>query len=172
MLKHNDLAGHTLEAQLSHRPELARDEAFMSALYASTRAEELALVPWSAEAKAAFVDSQFKAMRHGYATQFPDGEFLIILLGPQPIGRLVIHRSTTELRLVDISILPEFRGRGIGSFYLTRLAGEARLADLPFRLHVFKGSRPWHLYQRLGFQKIGEDGPYEHLELPAGLRPS
>jgi ribosomal protein S18 acetylase RimI-like enzyme len=108
-------------------------------------------------------------MRSGYASQFPRGEFSVILLGEQRIGRMVVDRGEAELRLVDIALLPEFRGRGIGGFYLKTLASEAALSQKPLRLHVFKGSRPWRLYERLGFVKIEEDGPYEHLEWRAPL---
>jgi ribosomal protein S18 acetylase RimI-like enzyme len=146
------------------RPERPGDEAFLREVYASTRQEELDLTNWSHEQRQVFLDSQFKAMRSGYASQFPEGEFSLILLGEQPIGRMVVDRGEAELRLVDIALLPAYRGRGIGTFYLKSLASEAALAQKPLRLHVFKGSRPWRLYERLGFMKIEEDGPYEQLE--------
>ena len=122
------------------------------------------LTGWGPEQRRSFIDSQFKAMRRGYASQFPQAEFSVILLGEERIGLMVTDRTETELRLVDIALLPEYRGRGIGSFYLNQLAAESALAQKPLRLHVFKGSRPWRLYERLGFVKIDEDGPYEHLE--------
>jgi GNAT superfamily N-acetyltransferase len=146
------------------RAELPEDEAFLRKVYASTRQEELDLVNWSPAARQAFVDSQFNAMRAGYSTQFPGAEFSVILLGEERVGRMVVDRGEKVLRLVDIALLPEFRGRGIGSFYLKKLAAEAALAQKALRLHVFKGSRPWRLYERLGFVKIEDAGPYEHLE--------
>jgi GNAT superfamily N-acetyltransferase len=68
-------------------------------------------------------------------------------------------------------LLAEFRGRGFGGFYLKTLATEAGLKQKVLRLHVFKGSRPWRLYERMGFVKIEDSGPYEHLEWrPSGGR--
>jgi ribosomal protein S18 acetylase RimI-like enzyme len=167
-LKSGDVPG-----QLRCRPQLPQDEPFLRQVYDSTRAEELDLTGWSPEQRKLFLDSQFKAMRMGYASQFPKGEFSIIMLAEQPIGYMVVNRAENELRLADIAILPEFRGRGIGSLYLRQLAGDATVARKPLRLHVFKGSRPWRLYERLGFVKIGDDGPYEHLEwLPTAIRPT
>jgi ribosomal protein S18 acetylase RimI-like enzyme len=146
------------------RRQLPEDETFLWEVYASTRQEELDRTGWSPAQRKIFLDSQFKAMRHGYASQFPHGEFSVIMLGEKQVGLMVVDRAENELRLVDIALLPEYRGRGIGSFYLKKLAAEAALAQKPLRLHVFKASRPWRLYERLGFVKIEEDGPYDHLE--------
>ena len=157
---------------LSCRPESPDDEVFLHQVYASTRQEELDLTNWSQEVRKAFVDSQFQAMRRGYASQFPDGEFSIIMLGGQRVGRMVVDRGENVIHLVDIALLPEYRGQGIGSFYLSELAAEAARAQKVLRLHVFKGSRPWRLYERLGFVKIDETGPYEHLEWRPGAADS
>jgi len=153
------------------RAQLPEDESFLRNVYASTRQDELNLTNWNPEQRKTFLDFQFKAMREGYARQFPQGEFSVIMLAERRIGLMVVDRPENELRLVDIALLPEVRGRGIGSYYLKKLASEAALAQKPLRLHVLKGSRPWHLYERLGFVKIEETGPYEHLEWrpqPAG----
>jgi GNAT superfamily N-acetyltransferase len=146
------------------RPQLPEDEPFLREVYGSARQEELDLTGWGPEQRKVFLDSQFKAMRRGYAGQFPQGEFSVLMLGEKPIGLMVVNRAEHELRLVDIALLPEHRGQGIGTYWLNKLAQEAALKQKPFRLHVFKGSRPWSLYERLGFVKIDEDGPYEHLE--------
>lgn len=159
-----DVQFQAFRRSLRCRPQLSEDEAFLWQVYASTRQEELDRAGWSPEQRKVFLDSQFKAMRTGYASQFPQGEFSVIMLGEQRVGLMVVDRPENELRLVDIALLPEYRGRGIGTFYLKKLASEAALARKPLRLHVFKGSRPWGLYERLGFVKIEEHGPYEHLE--------
>jgi ribosomal protein S18 acetylase RimI-like enzyme len=152
------------KSSLRIRPELPEDENFLWQVYATTREDELNLTNWNAETRRAFVDSQFKAMRIGYAAQYPEAEFCVIMLGEERIGRMVVDRGPGVLRLVDIAVLPEYRGRGIGSHYLKKLANEAEQNKKMLRLHVFKGSRPWRLYERLGFVKIEENGPYEHLE--------
>src|SRR5579862_6150460 len=88
------------------RPEQPADEAFLLELYASTRQEELELTQWDAATCAAFVKMQFKAMRQGYAGMFPLGQFSIVLLQEQAIGRIVIHRGEHEIRLVDMALMP------------------------------------------------------------------
>ena len=146
------------------RRQLPEDETFLREVYASTRQEELDLTDWGPEQRKVFLDSQFNSMRISYARQFPRGEFSVIMLGAQRVGLIVVDRGENELRLVDIALLPEFRGRGIGTFFLKELVSESALAQKPLRLHVLTGSRPRRLYARLGFVKIEENGPYEHLE--------
>jgi ribosomal protein S18 acetylase RimI-like enzyme len=151
-------------APLRCRPQCPQDEPFLREVYGSARQDELELTGWGPEQRKLFLDLQFKAMRQGYASQFPRGEFSVLLRGDEPIGLMVVNRAEDELRMVDIALLPQYRGRGIGSFWLNKLVQEAKAAQKACRLHVFKGSRPWSLYERLGFVKIAEDGPFEHLE--------
>ncbi len=47
------------------RDETAEDDAFLREVYASSRADELALALWSQEQREAFLDSQFRA-QHSY----------------------------------------------------------------------------------------------------------
>lgn len=139
------------------------DEAFLYELYASTRAAELAAWGWDATQQRAFLDLQFRAQRAHYA-QYPNADARIILDDAQPIGRLFVTRSAQELRLVDIALLPAWRGQGIGARLINDLLAEAAQAGLPVRLHVEKSNPAQRLYQRLGFTLIGDAGPYYSME--------
>src|SRR4051812_4163731 len=97
------------------RPIVAADTPFLSALYASTRAEEMAMVQWTEEQKRAFLEMQFRAQTMHYAQHYVGAEFLVIEENDAPIGRLYIHRQPHDIRIVDISLLPEHRGKGIGT---------------------------------------------------------
>ena len=154
----------SLADSASLRPERPEDEAFLLDVYGSTRQEELDLTGWNAATREAFVKMQFNAMRQGYAGMFPDGSFNIILLNQQPVGRIVISRGDTEFRVVDMALLPAFRGRGVGTFLLRELLAEAAQAGKPLRLHVLKMSRATRLYERLGFLRFGEEGFYDQME--------
>ena len=150
------------------RPERPEDEPFLFAVYASTREEELNLTGWDAATRAAFLDLQFKAMRQGYRSMFPQGEFTIILLAGQPVGRQVVNCTGTEIRLVDVALLPAYRGRGIGTILLRQLLGAAARLNKPLRLRVLKTSRPARLYERVGFCRVGEEGLYDRMEWKPG----
>ncbi len=153
-------AGHSIAL----RPEHPDDEAFLLEVYASTRQEELALTNWTVETRAAFVQSQFRAMRHGYADMFPDGQFSIILRGGQRIGRMVLHRTPREIHVVDMVLLPQFCGQGIGRQLMNNILAEAAAAQKTVGLHVLKMNRAIRFYQRFGFVKTGDEGPYDKME--------
>jgi GNAT superfamily N-acetyltransferase len=146
------------------RPERAEDEAFLLAVYASTREEELAATGWDAATRGRFLEMQFRAMRQGYRAMFPDAEFAIVLSDGRPVGRAVVDRSGEAVHLVDLALLGLERNRGLGTRLLRQWMGEAAQASRPLCLRVLKGSRARRLYERLGFTRTGDDGLYEALE--------
>jgi ribosomal protein S18 acetylase RimI-like enzyme len=146
------------------RPEQPGDEPFLFEVYASTRAEELALTNWDEPARRAFLDMQFSAMRRGYAGMYPAGESFIIRLGERAIGRIVLNRTAEEIRVVDLALLPAHRNAGIGTLLMRRVCAEAAQAGTPVRLCVLKNGRAARWYERLGFTKTEDAGPYDQME--------
>jgi ribosomal protein S18 acetylase RimI-like enzyme len=140
------------------RPVRASDEPFLLRVYAGTRAEELAPVPWTPEQKAAFVAHQFAAQTAHYAQHYAGMSADVILVDDMPAGRLLVARWADEIRIVDISILAEFRGRGAGTVLLRRLLDEAAAVSKRLSVHVERENRALGLYERLGFRPVGEHG--------------
>ena len=149
---------------VSLRPEQPGDEGFLFEVYASTREEELALTNWDEPMRRAFLNQQFHAMRQGYRSMFPSGEFSVIELDGEPAGRMVIARGATEIRVVDLALLPAQRNRGIGTVLMRQVCADAASAGKPVRLCVLKNNRALGWYERLGFSNIGESGIYDELE--------
>lgn len=142
------------------------DRALLLRIYASTRADELAAVPWSEEELDAFIAMQFDIQDRNYRNQFAGARFSVILCGQRPVGRVSVHRDRETMTLIDIAILPEFRGRGIGSRVLASVIEEAEEHGLPVRCHVDPQNAAQHLYQRLGFVAVGMDGHLVAMERP------
>ena len=145
------------------RPIGDGDRDFLSRLYASTRAEELAHVPWPEAQKAAFLQMQFEA-QHAHYQQYTQTRFEVILVDGEPAGRLYVRRADDEIRIVDIALLPAHRNSGIGGSLLRELVEEARTARLPLHIHVEKNNPALRLYERLGFRQIDDRGVYWFLE--------
>ena len=150
------------------RPATSDDDAFLTRVYAGTRAAELAAVSWTDEEKAAFVQMQFVAQAQYYREHYPDTSFDVILLGAEAAGRLYVSRWPDELRIVDIALLPEFCNRGIGTLLLRELQSEAATAGKPLRIHVERFNPALRLYERLGFGQIEDKGVYLFMEWRAG----
>jgi ribosomal protein S18 acetylase RimI-like enzyme len=154
-------------SNVSLRTASAADRDFLGAVYASTRAEEMARVDWDEKQKISFLEMQFSAQHRYYQENYTDTDFLIVLLENRSIGRLYIARWPEEIRIVDLALLPEYRNRGIGTRLLTDVLEEAAAAGKPVRIHVEGFNPALSLYRRLGFVQIGEHGVYLLMERAA-----
>jgi GNAT superfamily N-acetyltransferase len=152
--------------EIALRPETAEDEGLSRAIYASTREDELARVPWSDEQKAAFVSMQFEAQRSYYREVYVDAAFDVVLVDGEEAGRLYVARFPGEIRVIDIALLPAFRGRGVGARLLTGLFDEARGSGRKVVIHVEFENRARTLYDRLGFVPVEQVGVYIRMEWP------
>lgn len=142
----------------------AGDADFQLQVYASTRAEELAVVPWSAEQKEAFVAQQFAAQTAHYARHYPEMRADVILVDGVSAGRLLVARLDDEILIVDIALLPEHRGAGVGTALLRDLLDEADETGKRVTIHVERFNRALRLYERLGFSAVEDLGVYLRLE--------
>src|SRR5262249_16090105 len=125
---------------------------------------ELALVDWDDAQKTAFLRMQFFAQHKYYQEHFADAAFDIILLDGQPIGRLYVARREDHIHVIDISLLLEYRGVGIGTASLAHLISEASATEKRVRTNVERFNRAWSLYERLGFAPVADHGVYVLLE--------
>jgi GNAT superfamily N-acetyltransferase len=146
------------------RVDPVADAEFLLAVYAGTRAEELAIVPWTDAEKDAFLRMQFHAQDRWWREQRPDATFDVILVDGEPAGRLYVDRRPEEIRIVDIALLPDRRAMGVGTLLIRRILDEGRASGRPVTIHVERGNRARALYERLGFRQIGTTGVYDLLE--------
>jgi ribosomal protein S18 acetylase RimI-like enzyme len=154
----------TAAIDVSFRPELPEDEAFLAKLYATTRDIEMALTGWDAAQQEAFLRMQFQFQTTHYRKHYGDASFQIILRDAAPIGRIYVHYGTREIRLIDIALLPEFRRSGIGGAILENLLQEAARQEKTVTLHVERFNPALRLYERLGFQVVEDLGINLYME--------
>jgi GNAT superfamily N-acetyltransferase len=147
------------------RAEIEADLPFLRRLYISTRWEELVIVTsWSDEQKRAFLESQFALQRHHYRTYYPGTDWRVLEQNGEPAGRLYVDRQAKELLVIDISLLPEWRGRGIGTVLMRAVIAEARDAGKVVTIAVEKFNPAQRLYRRLGFHEASDEGVYWFME--------
>ena len=143
------------------RPETEADVPFLRRLYISTRWEELApLAEWTEAQKIAFLDSQFDAQRSYYLSHYASAAFDVLEAQGVPAGRLYLDRQADTLLIVDIALLPEWCGRGIGTALLEAMFAEARLSGKGVTISVEKFNPAQRLYRRLGFREYAESDVY------------
>jgi ribosomal protein S18 acetylase RimI-like enzyme len=152
------------------------DMKFLSRVYTSTRVEELAGATMSDEAQAAFLDMQFRAQHAHYQKYYPQADWLVIERDGEDIGRLYIERWPTQHRIIDISLLPEYRGKGAGEALLRDLMDEAAGEARAVSIHVEKTNPAMTLYRRLGFVLEEDKGVYDLMRWtpphPGAARPA
>lgn len=153
---------------ISLRPYRDYDREFLFKLYASTRADEIAPFGWPPAQQEAFLRMQFTAQQQWYTISYAQAEHHIIEQDGVPIGRLMVSRSQPTAVLVDIALLPEHRGKGIGGSLVRDLIEQCNQAKLPLRLQVLKTNPALRLYERLGFNRTGEDQIYIQMERQPG----
>ena len=146
------------------RPARDDEAEVVFGIYISTRAEELAQVPWGQAEKEAFLRMQFAAQDRYYRETFPDASYDLIVAGSEVVGRLYVDRGADAILVIDLALLPEHRGRGIGTMLLQRVLAEAGAEGRPVRIHVEQFNPARRLYERLGFRVIEEQGVYLLME--------
>jgi ribosomal protein S18 acetylase RimI-like enzyme len=145
------------------RPETDADTPFLMRLYASTREEELAPLPWSAEQRNAFLVQQFLAQRHHYRN-YIGCNFDVIEHNGEPAGRLYLEIRPSRLHIVDVALLPAWRGRGVGAAILEGLQAAGRARGGSVSTFVEKFNPALRLYRRLGFTEIADHGIYLEIQ--------
>jgi ribosomal protein S18 acetylase RimI-like enzyme len=150
--------------EIALRPVTEADGQLLRAVYRSTREDELDHTPWTEEQKAAFVEMQFVAQDTHYRTHLPDASYDVVVVDGEDAGRLYVDRRESEVRIVDIAILPAFRGRGIGTKLLDGILAEAAATGRKVSIHVEHENRARSLYDRLGFVQVEDQGVYLLLE--------
>ena len=135
-------------------------------IYGSTRTEELDQgTNWNQEQKQFFIEQQFFAQHEYYQNNYTGAKFYIIEKENIVIGRLYIDFFFEKkgFRIIDITLLPEWRKKNIGSLILNEIIKKASEENMKVSIHVESFNPAMNLYKRLGFIKISETNGVYHL---------
>jgi len=134
------------------------DAPFLLMVYASTRSKEMAVVSWSDEQKRIFLEMQFQAQHNYYLSRYPNASYSIINLEGQPIGRLYVERQEDKIKILDITVLPEYRNRGVGTKLIAEILQAGEQAEKPVQIYIESYNPSANLFSRLGFHPTAEEG--------------
>lgn len=160
------MIGSAMEFEL--RDETAEDESFLERLYADVHAGEFAPLGLGAEQMAGLMAMQARAQRMGYAGSYPAAKRWVVWVGERAIGRMIVDHGERMVTLVDVALLEEFRGKGIGGRLVEAVCREAVGAGKVVRLSVKRWNGAKNLYERAGFEVCGEDELQFEMEFSAG----
>ncbi|GLQ86465.1 GNAT family N-acetyltransferase [Dyella flagellata] len=145
------------------------DLPFLRQLYGELRADELRMTGWPASACEAFLGSQFALQHRHFVSYYADADFLMVESGGTLIGRYYLLRQNTYFTVVDIALLPSWRGRGIGGALLQwaqSLAHAGQACGIDLHVDV-RNTAAHRLYARLGFVDVEQESPYIRMRWEA-----
>jgi ribosomal protein S18 acetylase RimI-like enzyme len=155
------------QGSVALRASAPSDRDFLREVYESTRIEEFLAGGFGADMIRELLAQQFTMQDTYYRRHYPFGRFDIVVLGETDVGRLYHDWMSGEARVIDIALLPAYRGAGIGTQLMKAVVAEAARREMAVRLYVELNNPVRALYHRLGFEKIGENGVYEQMRRAA-----
>ena len=151
--------------RITVRSEAPQDEPFLRRLIMGTVEGQLGAAAWAPDMREIILNLQYHARRQAIRSRFPDGESRMILVDGSEAGWLHVAELREETRLVEIMVLDEYRGQGIGTAVLRDLVARAKAAGKPVRLSVdARNAGAMQLYERIGFRLTGSDEVQHFME--------
>ena len=144
-----------------------KDQQFVSKVYRRTREKELPFAYLPEEQKSGLLLMQLEAQLADYERNYIGAKRQIILYNEERVGYIYTWDSKREIRILDISLLPEFQGNGIGGTILNDILKTGKQQHKKVSLHVALGNPAKRLYERLGFVKISDNFTHEYMEYKA-----
>jgi ribosomal protein S18 acetylase RimI-like enzyme len=145
-------------ASFELRPATEADRAFF---WATRRDGFRALVDWDDDAERAKADREFDEL-----------PVQIVLRDAEPVGYIAVLEQPDHLFLDEVVLVPQARGRGLGTALVRAVLGDAAQRGVPVRLSVRDNNPAQGLYERLGFRVARVDGPRVRMEwTPRGSAP-
>ncbi len=140
------------------------DRMFLAEVYKSSRGDDLRGLGWDEERISEFLEMQHEAQENFNKNDYQNATDEVLMMGDQQIGHLMFEPRSHEIRLIDVALLPQYRGHGFGTRIIQRLQEKAKTEKMPVRLQVIRFSRAVNLFERLGFVRTSETGTHFQME--------
>ena len=141
-----------MRGRIGFRAEGAGDADIVRAAHVAHRAALFAQAGLSAEALDRLCRQQHELQERHIAVHNPRADRRMIVAGDETVGRLCLDRTAATWRIVDVALLPQAQGRGVGGAAMRLVLEEAAAAAVGVDLMVgHDNPRAEALYRRLGF---------------------
>jgi ribosomal protein S18 acetylase RimI-like enzyme len=153
-----------MQSEVRLRPITENDIPVSADVYADSRAEEMSQSGWPQAEIDNFLKMQFDLQHKQYVEHYPGAKLDLIVVAEQAVGRFYVHRTSKEIRIMDIAVLRSWRKKGIASILLKQIIAESEETQLLLSLHVEYNNPILPYYERLGFVKGELRGVYYYME--------
>ena len=137
---------------------MAADLGFLRHLFVANRWLAFASLAASEQQRLQLLSSQFELQDTHYRNFFPETDRRIVTVDGQPVGRLYLLRGDPMWQLIDLSLLPDRVGQGIGSRLIDGMLVEADVARRPISLHCSVTNPAFEIYKAKGFVEVRQEG--------------
>ena len=135
----------------------ASDDSFLYDVFVTTWQSEVAALPNQNLAQHV-LRIQHIAQERRFTSGFPGHDRFVVVEDGEPAGRLYVDQSGLDIALLDLTLLPRFRSRGLGTRVVEELLTEAGREGRKVTLRVPRRSgRVTDFYTRLGFRLVSVD---------------
>src|SRR4051812_30880617 len=131
------------------RPMTDDDSMLLFELYASARADELSRSGWATPQQRSFFRMQAQNQERYFLRHFDYLDRRTVCINGFSAGRLLVDRPAHHITIVDLALLPAFRGRGVGSMLIRAVIEEAAEAHVPVHMEMPKNSDSLQTCERL-----------------------
>jgi GNAT superfamily N-acetyltransferase len=148
------------------RPAHALDEAFLYEVFCTTWAHRVAALPNQNLARHV-LRIQHIAQEREFSSRHPDHQKLVVLVGNEPAGRLYLDDDGASMQLLDLTLIPRFRGRGLGSGIVSGVCEQAAAGGRTLKVRVVRADATATGLWSPGFRRVAADDLADHLEWTA-----
>ena len=146
-------------AELRYRPTIDTDGPALFRLFQQLHAAEIATLAADATTRAALASMQYVEQRLRTSAEFPDAVDIAIERGGALCGRMVTVMRDGGIQLIQLGVLVEHRGHGIGTLAMHRIARIAEEHGCPIWLRADATSGECRGFlERVGYSVTGHGG--------------
>lgn len=144
---------------LRYRPAIATDGPALFRLFQQVHTSEIATLSVDAATRAALASMQYVEERVRFSAEFPDAVDVAIEYQARLCGRMLTVMRDGGVQLIQLGVLVEHRGQGIGTLAMRRLAHIAEEHGCPIWLRADSASADCRGFlERVGFSVTGRGG--------------
>ncbi len=139
------------------RPCREADDAFVYDVFCTTWEHEVAALPNQKLAQHV-LRIQHIAQERRFENTYPSFQRYVVMEADEPAGRLYVYETGSGLQIIDLTLMPEYRNRGIGTRILKDLLAYATQEGQTVGLRVERRNEgATMLAISLGFRLVGFD---------------
>lgn len=149
-------------------PVQSRHDEFLLQVFKESRIDLAYINGISEEQKSMIILQQYKIEQEQLKQMYPNAKFNIVMMNEKTVGRLYIHNGEISDRILQIGLLEEYRGMGIGKMLVKLVIEDAMKRGKNVQLQVaWFNEAAYRFYEKLGFKIIENNGvAYEMQYMP------